>query len=126
MSKIGIELEKWMNEMISLFPWIVFKYEVTGMRNIHRICVYPQELIDSSEEYCKEENDFAMRIEDSFPNETLLFSTEENIFSCSENAKVYRTEPITHKSIEFAIELKYTSECTTTIDTKDHDYSLAA
>lgn len=126
MNKISQELEKWMNNMLSLFPWITFKYEVTEERNIHQVCVYPRELIDSCDEYCREEIYFSMKMEDLYPNETLLFSTEENIFSCSENAKVYRTQPITRKSIESVIEFKYNYECTTTVDMEEHNYSLAA
>lgn len=126
MNKISLELEKWMNEMISLFPWITFKYEEKGEKEFHRICVYPQELIDSCEEYCKEEVLFSMRLEDTFPHETVLFSTEEAIFACSDSAKIYCTEPINGKTIEPIVELKYNYQCTTPVNTGEEDYSLAA
>ena len=80
------EIISWLNKMTSRFEWITFKYEYSNEMKAHLICVYPQGEVDKNDEYCLEEVDFGFCIDKVFPNEVLLFSTEEQLFSCSEDS----------------------------------------
>lgn len=77
---------KWLNEMVDKFGWISFKYEYSDDMKAHLVCVYPQKKIDLCGDYCTEEVNFGFSMDKLFPKETLLFSTEEQLFSCSESA----------------------------------------
>lgn len=85
-------LEMWFSSMINKYPWITFKYEVSEDGYNHRICVYPKCLVDTDDNYCNDEIDFSLALDTMFPNNSILFSTEEDLFSCSSDAKVYRQE----------------------------------
>ncbi len=75
--------------MICKYPWIRFVDEISDDGSKHRICVYPSELINNNENYCNDEINFALSLDRIFPNNDVLFSTEKELFSCSNNAKVY-------------------------------------
>lgn len=83
-------LSAWLNKMASAHPWITFKHEYSERMRAYLVCVYPRERIDLSEKYCEEEVEFTEQVEESFPNDNVLFSTEEELFSCSEHAIVVK------------------------------------
>lgn len=90
MKNIREHLEDWFQEMIYKYPWIKFMYEVTGDGKEHRICVYPRGMIDESDAYCEDEVLFSNSLDRCFPNNNVLFSTEDELFSCSEKADIYQ------------------------------------
>lgn len=106
--KANERIIKWLNEMINKFEWISFKYEYSSEMKAHLVCVYPQKEIDQCDEYSTEEVDFNFKMDELYPNETLLFSTEEQLFSCSDNAPCFKKAAyskaiiITDKTYSFA------------------------
>ena len=51
--------------------------------------VYPKHLVETSDDYCEQENIFSAEFENKF-DDTVLFSTEDEVFKCSGNAQVYK------------------------------------
>ncbi|WP_459187297.1 hypothetical protein ACGE0T_14305 [Parabacteroides sp. APC149_11_2_Y6] len=82
-------IEQWFSNMIYKYPWIKFIYEVSEDKTRHRICVYPKYLIDKNDDYCDDEINFSMSLDKKFPDYSILFSTEDELFACSGKAKIY-------------------------------------
>lgn len=90
MKSVKETLETWFNTMICKYPWIIFKYEMAEDGYSHRICVYPKCLVNASDDYCEDEIAFSMALDAKFPDNSVLFSTEEELFACSPRARVYK------------------------------------
>lgn len=127
MSEIKEHVEKWINLMICKYPWIKFVYEVSEDNIDHNICVYPKNLIESSEGYCNDEIDFVFELDKLFPNNNVLFSIEEELFSCSDNAKVYDINNNGVIDMSTSENLKYKSSKVYNNNVSDYcSYALAA
>ena len=87
--KIKERITGWLKEMTNKYNWIVFKYEYSEEMKAHLICTYPQSKIDQCDDYSMEEVNFNFHMDKEYPNEVVLFSTEDALFSCSENAKIF-------------------------------------
>lgn len=113
--------------MICKYPWIKFVYEVSEENIDHKICVYPKNLIESSEGYCNDEIDFVFKLDKLFPNNDVLFSVEEELFSCSDNAKVYDINNNGAIDMSTSENLKYKSSKVYNNNVSDYYlYALAA
>lgn len=88
----------WLNDMLIRFPWISFKYEFSPLKNTHFIAVYPSNLVDDNEDYCQNENDFSLLLYKLFPNETIIFGSEEELFKCSADALTFSNKEILNDS----------------------------
>lgn len=86
---INQRILSWIFVTIEKYPWITIKYEFNDQKNIHYLNIFPAFEINNSKEYCNDENNFSLDLEYLYPNETVLFSTEDSIFNPSTNAKLY-------------------------------------
>jgi len=86
---INQRIKDWIFITLDKYPWLTIKYEFNNHRNIHYLNVLPAAKINISAEYCKDENDFSLGLEYLYPNETVLFSTENSIFPASSDAMIY-------------------------------------
>lgn len=109
MKRVKEVLESWFSSMINKYPWITFKYEASDDGYNHRICVYPGCLIDEDNGYCLDEIDFSMKLDAEFPNNSILFSTEDELFSCSPNAKVYKQRIRKKSKMNDSCDIEYQS-----------------
>lgn len=94
---------QWFDKILVQFPWIYFKYEFSNEKNIYYISVYPSNLVDENEEYCKAENEFSIQLYKLFPNDRILFGTEEELFKCSENALIIKGKQIVNETFSAII-----------------------
>lgn len=125
MKNIKEHLEQWFSSMICKYPWIKFEYEISENGAKHRICVYPKDIADENERYCEDEIAFSMSLDRDFPNVSILFSTEHELFSCSAAAEVYEmgmAQLATTQNLKYNFENYPCSDITESF----HDYALAA
>lgn len=126
MNEIKERVEKWIDLMICKYPWIKFVYEVSKDNMDHNICVYPKDLIESSEDYCNDEIDFVFELDKLFPNNGVLFSTEEELFSCSENAEIYQYQTKITMKMSNHNDFMYNPGKIINYSYGDYDYSLVS
>jgi|GEM_PF-1570657 len=108
----------WLKEMTNKYNWILFKYEYSGEKKAHLICVYPQDRIDQCDDYCLEEVNFSFQIDKEYPNETVLFSTEDALFLCSEKAQIFEN------NTSLAEIYEYIQHLTGELFEKSHEYTF--
>lgn len=77
---------RWMEEMVNKYPLIYYKYEYSNKDGAHLICEYPTHITYECEAYCEEQMVWLGKMDKLFPEETILFSDEEDLFSCSAKA----------------------------------------
>ena len=83
-------IKSWLGEMIIKYPWSMFKYEYSERYRSYLVCSYPESLINSCDEFYDDEFAFWDKVENDFPDETVLICSGEALFSCSEKALVFK------------------------------------
>jgi len=82
-------INDWIQKMIISYPWICFKYEYSAKRNIHYIGVFPQTKVEANEAYCNDENLFAIDLDSKYPEQIVLFGSDETFYKFTDNANCY-------------------------------------
>lgn len=119
----------WIFISLEKYPWLTIKYEFNNRKNIHYLNVLPAAEINISEEYCKDENDFSLAMEYLYPNDTVLFSTEDSIFPASSDAMIYSNNLVMKYKcdpIQCFTPYSYSNDSLSGIITDNPVYSLAA
>lgn len=83
-------ITEWLSNMVEQFYWLRYEYEFKN--GVHYIAVFPQAIIEFDEQYCELENDFYNSFVSRFPNETLLFGIEHELFTCSDKAIIFKSD----------------------------------
>lgn len=79
--KIKNFLIEWMKDTVKRFPSVYFRYYYDQGENVYYVGVYPCSFVECCEEYCAAENDFSLRLNKAYPDDTVLFESEESLFS---------------------------------------------
>lgn len=83
----------WIQKMIISYPWICFKYEYSAKRKIHYVGVYPRAEVETNEAYCNDENLFAIDLDSKYPEQTVLFGSDETFYKFTDKANFRLLHP---------------------------------
>lgn len=126
--KVNEVIFDWIYSSIEKFPWITIKYEYSKKRHIHYISILPESNRELTEEYCSDENEFSFKLDQMFPNEVVLFGTENSLFTVSPNALSFTKNLVVKFQIEDTLKegLFFKTENDNSNNCLEYNYSYAA
>ena len=86
---ISTYIYDWIQQMIVVYPWLSFKYEYSEKRNIHYIGVFTQTEVETNEAYCNDENLFASDLDIKYPEQIVLFGSDDTFYNFTDKALCY-------------------------------------